>query len=65
MKANAEEYTFSRKEGNQHNNRRGGENFVKLEKDPERRLITVLGGCGNMLEGAGRKLGLSPKSQKP
>lgn len=65
MKANAEEYTFRRKEGNRHNNRRGGEDFVKLEKDSEGRLITALGGCGEMLEGAGSPLGLGPTSQKP
>lgn len=65
MKANAEEYTFCRKEGNRHNNRRGGEDFVKLENDPEGRRITELGGCGEMLEGAGRPLGLGPTPQSP
>lgn len=37
-----------------------GEGFVKLEKDPEVRLITELGRCWRLLGGAGRPLGLGP-----
>lgn len=37
-----------------------GEDFVKLEKDPEARLIREFGGCWGMPGGAGRPLGLSP-----